>query len=124
MSKHTAGPWSMSGSQPILITDASGREIAYVPVCMTDCDEPRAFADAALIIEAPNLLAALQGLLRAHCPRVVEAIEGGQCDSVAQTLLQSHVRRAVAVVSRLGGFKREDQKDNGRATGVASLESN
>jgi hypothetical protein len=54
MSKHTPTPWIKTGTHPISITNAESREIAYVPVCMTDCDEPQAFADADLILKAVN----------------------------------------------------------------------
>lgn len=67
--KHTEGPWGIFASQPILITDKNSREIAYVPVCLMDCDEPQALADARLIAAAPELLDALS-----DCCVVLESI--------------------------------------------------
>lgn len=67
----------------------------------------KAEANARLIAAAPQLLRenaelreALRGMLDAYCPKLMAQIARGEFDGVAQTLLQSDVRRAVAALAK------------------------
>ena len=74
MSDHTPGPWKWDGHlEQAIITADSGEEVLWGCGC---CDSPRLLceADARLIAAAPELLEALENLLKVH-----EGEGGTQC---------------------------------------------
>lgn len=67
MTTHTPGPWMVSKSEPleILMDDSDGEQVfaLVAAVCLENTTEEQAQADARLIAAAPDMLAALIGLV-------------------------------------------------------------
>lgn len=62
MTKHTPGPWTITGQSTTYITvkSAGGRTVARVPFSREDDASPTDASDAALIAAIPELLAVVQ----------------------------------------------------------------
>lgn len=86
---HTPGPWGYGRVSGEVYSRTTGRHIATLNRSGMDSCPDWVLADAAIIVEAPALLAAARGALaalsqRATCPADVEAAKTFLRDAIAR----------------------------------------
>jgi len=97
MTKHTPGPWKVSGKPSICgykVAEKSGRSVASFPATSKRSDDERE-ANARLIAEAPAMLDVIKELLRGHQADIEDY---GPEDDVYRAHDAAH-----AIISRIGG---------------------
>lgn len=75
MSNHTPGPWTVTGWNEIVVSAPNGNTLCLAPGDEKNCPFDRMRANARLIAAAPELLAALHGMVDMF-ERHIEGREG------------------------------------------------